>query len=94
MATSIGWTVQFEPTDRFGIEANKIFNTYEDAIDFVQNSAISYVGSVITITNDVNDHKNGVYYVKSIGELGEIAKVSDKPVLKGELESGVLTLFV
>lgn len=86
----MGWAYQFAATGRFALEANKIFNTYAEALAFAKTGKTAYIGSVISVINDETDANNGVYYVASIGETGSLKKVGSDTsnfVTKDEIAS-------
>lgn len=66
-----GFGIQLAPSG-FSLEANKVFLTYQDALEFAGTPA-AYEGSVITVVADYD--KNGAYYITSIGANAAIKKI-------------------
>jgi hypothetical protein len=51
----------WSPMGRYPMVDNSIFETYQEALAFATTNAVAVVGSVITVTNDTDSNKNGVY---------------------------------
>lgn len=66
-----GFGIQLAPSG-FSLEANKIFLTYQDALEFAGKPA-AYIGSVITVVADYDN--NGAYYITGIGANAAIRKI-------------------
>lgn len=88
--TKMGWLYQLETSDRYPLESNKVFDTLNNAYNYIKNGATAYKGNVISVTEDENKDNNGVYYVKSVGTNGELIKLLDKNS-QGEIISSVDT---
>lgn len=58
----------WSPMGRYPMVDNSIFETYQEALAFATTNAVAVVGSVITVTNDTDSNKNGVYQLIYTGE--------------------------
>lgn len=76
-----GWGLSLNMTGKAPAVAKRIFNTYEDAKTYVndyKDSAI--VGLVLSVVEDEDATRNGLYFVKQIGTSaleGELVKVGE-----------------
>jgi len=70
-----GWGLTLEMTGKAPAVAKRIFQTYNDALAYIQDNNDSAVaGLQLSVINDSDATKNGIYFVKSIGVNGELEK--------------------
>lgn len=76
-----GWGLTLNMTGKQPAVSKLIYDTYEDAIEYVNNPKESCIpGLILRVVNDSDNSKNGVYFVKSIKENeegidGELEKI-------------------
>lgn len=58
----------WSPMGRYPMVDNSQFETYQEALTFATTNAVAVVGSVITVTNDPDTTKRGVYELIYTGE--------------------------
>lgn len=79
-ANLFGWGQSFNATGKFPLIAKRVWNTYEDMIEFVGNpNDVCPAGVVLTVVNDTDSKKNGAYFVASCPTL-------DNPELEVKVE--------
>ena len=67
--TNYGFPLSFDATNKAPIIAKRIWNTYADALEWVNDDKqFAIVGLQLTVINDPDPKKNGVYFVSKIGE--------------------------
>lgn len=72
---NLNWGETFNMTVKAPAVSNRIFDTFDDAQAYVDDfESNSTEGVRITVLNDNDEDKNGVYYVESVGD-GEIPGV-------------------
>ena len=57
----VNFGTQFMPTDKFSIQGNREFDTYANALNFIQTDYTAFPGIIITISED--GEYNGAYLV-------------------------------
>lgn len=76
-----GFPLTFNASGKFPIIAKRIWNTYEDALDWVNDvNEAAVAGLQLSVINDEDPKKNGVYFVAKIGTGSgdaELVKVGD-----------------
>lgn len=76
-----GFPLTFNASGKFPIIAKRIWNTYEDALDWVNDvNEAAVAGLQLSVINDEDPKKNGVYFVAKIGtgsDDAELVKVGD-----------------
>lgn len=69
LQNNIGWGETFKMGRKAPIVANRIFNTLDDAQAYADDYGDSATEGVrITVLNDPMPEKNGVYYIKRVGD--------------------------
>ena len=58
----------WSPMGRYPMVDNSQFETYQEALTFATTNAVAVVGSIITVTNDPDTTKRGVYELIYTGE--------------------------
>lgn len=67
--TNYGFSLSFDATDKVPIIAKRIWNTYAEALEWVNDDKqFAIVGLQLSVINDPDPKKNGVYFVSKIGE--------------------------
>ena len=67
--TNYGFSLSFDATDKVPIIAKRIWNTYDEALAWVNDDKqFAIVGLQLSVINDSDPKKNGVYFVSKIGE--------------------------
>lgn len=61
---------QFISTGKFSVQGNREFDTYANALSFVQSNATAFPGIIITVSDDENASNNGAYLIQH-GEVSE-----------------------
>lgn len=76
-----GFPLTFNASGKFPIIAKRIWNTYEDALDWVNDvNEAAVAGLQLSVINDEDPKKNGIYFVAKIGtgsDDAELVKVGD-----------------
>lgn len=78
---TVGWATQFDPTNRFPLEANKIFDDYSKIVEFATTSSNAYAGSIVAALKDYTNpdtnqlYPKGAYFIASYGEGAEVIKI-------------------
>ena len=70
----------WSPMGRYPMIDNSQFETYQEALTFATTNAVAVVGSVITVTNDPDTTKRGVY---------ELIYTGDAPLTKDTQPTGI-----
>ena len=66
--SNYGWGLSLNMTGKAPAVAKRIFATYADALDYVNNVDDSAIpGLQLSVINDTDDTKNGIYFVSKIG---------------------------
>ena len=75
-----GFPLTFDATGKLPLIAKRIFATYKDANDYVNDKDSSAIpGLTITVIYDTDADKNGVYFVKQAnGYSGETTGLLEK----------------
>lgn len=74
-----GFTSTFEAAGKYPLIANRIFETYDNALGFVNNYYSTAVpGLVLSVIKDNDNEKNGIYFVAKVA--------SEKGANDGELQ--------
>lgn len=60
----INWGTQFVATSKFSLQANREFDTFKAASNYVFNDETSFPGIIITVSADENPSNNGAYLVE------------------------------
>lgn len=67
-----GWGLTLDMTGKVPSVSKRIFPTYNDAMTYVNDANDSaIIGIQISVTDDSDETKNGVYYVNKIGTQNE-----------------------
>ena len=74
-------------TGGFSLEANTIFSSYTDALNYAKSSA-AYEGKLISVTNGT---EKGAYIVEAIGENASLKKVGSDVDLSNYVTKDQLT---
>jgi hypothetical protein len=61
---------QFISTGKFSVQGNREFDTYANALSFVQSNSTAFPGIIITVSDDTTITNNGAYLVQH-GEVNE-----------------------
>lgn len=61
---------QFISTGKFSVQGNREFDTYANALSFVQSNSTAFPGIIITVSDDTTIANNGAYLVQH-GEVSE-----------------------
>lgn len=61
---------QFISTGKFSVQGNREFDTYANALSFVQSNSTAFPGIIITVSDDDTTSNNGAYLVQH-GEVSE-----------------------
>lgn len=91
--SNLPWAQTFRMTVRVPAIANRIFDTKQHALDFVQDStttASAIVGLILSVFDDETFGNNGLWYVKSTGVDGELVQVFDADNGKAVIEDNEL----
>ena len=74
-----GFPLTFNASGKFPIIAKRIWNTYEDALDWVNDvNEAAVAGLQLSVINDEDPKKNGIYFVYNAdNEIIYIGKVSN-----------------
>lgn len=91
--SNLPWAQTFRMTVRVPAIANRIFDTKQHALDFVQDStttASAIVGLILSVFADETFGNNGLWYVKSTGVDGELVQVFDADNGKAVIEDNEL----
>ena len=76
LQSNYGWGLSLNMTGKAPEVAKRIFNTYNDAFAYADNVDDSAVeGLTLTVVNDSDEKKNGVYFVKSVRKPSIIKKL-------------------
>ena len=66
--SNYGWGLSLNMTGKAPAVAKRIFDTYADALDYVNNFNDSAIeGLILTVVADTNEKLNGGYFVKKVG---------------------------
>lgn len=66
---NFGWGYSFNMTGKAPAVAKRIWNTYQDALDYANNVYDSAIeGILLSVVDDDDEKKNGVYFVQRIKE--------------------------
>lgn len=91
-AAKVAWVAQYAPANRFSLEADKVFDTYDKLYATVLTSPTMYAGNVVSVIQDwtgnaatptstdpttFKTYKKGIYYVASYGTDAEIIYVGN-----------------
>lgn len=55
---------QFISTGKFSVQGNREFDTYANALSFVQSDSTAFPGIIITVSDDTTANKNGAYLIQ------------------------------
>lgn len=55
---------QFISTGKFSVQGNREFDTYANALSFVQSNTTAFPGIIITVSDDGVDSNNGAYLIQ------------------------------
>lgn len=86
-----GWGLSLNMTGKAPAVAKRIFETYEDALAYVNDANDSAIaGLTLTVMNDTED-KNGVYFVAKVGSSvgandGVLEQVGSQSQIDGSIE--------
>lgn len=73
--TNFGWVNTFDLGGKYPAVSKRIWKTYSNMVAFANDYSAEGTcipGLILTVYNDLDDSKNGVYYVKTVGsEEGE-----------------------
>ena len=61
---------QFISTGKFSVQGNREFDTYANALSFVQSNTTAFPGIIITVSDDGIDSNNGAYLIQH----GEVSR--------------------
>jgi hypothetical protein len=84
IAKQINWGYQFKRNYRGPIDPDAIFATYTEMI----TSPLIYNGAIVSVTDDANDERNGIYLILGDDNTGEYT------FQKGSNEAGILLPFL
>ena len=87
--STLPWAQTFRMTVRVPAIANRVFDTKEHALAFVQDAtstASAIQGLMLTVFADETKGNNGLWYVKSVGEGGQLVQVFDADNGKATVE--------
>ena len=59
---------QFISTGKFSVQGNREFDTYANALSFIQSNTTAFPGIIITVSDDGIDSNNGAYLIQH-GEI-------------------------
>lgn len=91
-----GWGLSLNMTGKAPAVAKRIFDTYENALAYVNDANDSAIaGLTLAVIND-DDSKNGLYFVAKVGTKsgandGEIQQVGSKSQIDGSIEKLVIS---
>lgn len=70
-----GWGLTLNMTGKAPAVAKRIFQTYNDALAYIQDDNDSAIAGLrLSVIADSDNTKNGIYFVKSIGANGQLEK--------------------
>lgn len=87
-----GWGLSLNMTGKAPAVAKRIFETYEDALAYVNDANDSAIaGLTLTVMNDTDEDKNGVYFVAKVGSSvgandGVLEQVGSQSQIDGSIE--------
>lgn len=55
---------QFISTGKFSVQGNREFDTYANALSFVQSDSTAFPGIIITVSDDTTESNNGAYLIQ------------------------------
>lgn len=88
-----GWGLSLNMTGKAPAVAKRIFATYAEALDYVNNFDDSAIpGLQLSVINDTDDTKNGIYFVSKIGtKAADGSRANDGVLVK---DSGFCSISV
>lgn len=91
--SNYGWGLSLNMTGKAPAVAKRIFATYADALDYVNNFKDSAIpGLQLSVINDTDDTKNGIYFVSKIGtKAADGSRANDGVLVK---DSGFCSISV
>lgn len=88
-----GWGLSLNMTGKAPAVAKRIFATYEHALDYVNDFKDSAIpGLQLSVINDPDDTKNGIYFVSKIGTKAADGKRANDGVLIKDSGSGAISV--
>lgn len=97
--SNYGWVQTFNLGGKYPAVSKRIWNTYADIEGFANDysdAGTCIAGLMLTVINDSDESKNGVYFVKSVGTADASAVLvkvgSDSEAELGQLTADVRTL--
>lgn len=88
-----GWGLSLNMTGKAPAVAKRIFATYADALDYVNNFNDSAIpGLQLSVINDTDDTKNGIYFVSKIGTKAADGSRANDGVLVKDSGSGAISV--
>lgn len=91
--SNYGWGLSLNMTGKAPAVAKRIFATYAEALDYVNDFTDSAIpGLQLSVINDTDDTKNGIYFVSKIGtKAADGNKANDGVLIK---DSGFCSISV
>ena len=91
--SNYGWGLSLNMTGKAPAVAKRIFATYADALDYVNNVDDSAIpGLQLSVINDTDDTKNGIYFVSKIGTKAADGSRANDGVLVKDSGSGAISV--
>lgn len=91
--SNYGWGLSLNMTGKAPAVAKRIFATYADALDYVNNFNDSAIpGLQLSVINDTDDTKNGIYFVSKIGTKAADGSRANDGVLVKDSGSGAISV--
>lgn len=91
--SNYGWGLSLNMTGKAPAVAKRIFATYADALDYVNNFDDSAIpGLQLSVINDTDDTKNGIYFVSKIGTKAADGSRANDGVLVKDSGSGAISV--
>lgn len=88
-----GWGLSLNMTGKAPAVAKRIFATYEKALDYVNDFDDSAIpGLQLSVINDTDDTKNGIYFVSKIGTKAADGSRANDGVLVKDSGSGAISV--
>lgn len=91
--SNYGWGLSLNMTGKAPAVAKRIFATYADALDYVNNFDDSAIpGLQLSVINDTDDTKNGIYFVSKIGTKAADGSRANDGVLVKDSGTGAISV--
>ena len=91
--SNYGWGLSLNMTGKAPAVAKRIFATYADALDYINNFDDSAIpGLQLSVINDTDDTKNGIYFVSKIGTKAADGSRANDGVLVKDSGSGAISV--